>query len=583
MSTATPSPKPQAKYQPFAPIGLADRQWPQRTIERAPVWCSVDLRDGNQALIEPMDAERKMKMFRLLVAMGYKEIEVGFPAASQTDYDFIRKLIDENLIPDDVTVQVLTQSREPLIRRSFEALEGAARAIMHLYNSTSTTQRRVVFNMDRAGIAAIATSGATLIRDVAKQYPATQWTFEYSPESFTATELDFARDICDAVTDIWQPTPANKVILNLPSTVELATPNVYADQIEWMSRNLARRDAIVLSVHPHNDRGCGVAAAELAQMAGAERVEGCLFGNGERTGNVCLVTLGLNLYTQGIEPGIDFSDINAIIRTVEYANQIPVHPRHPYGGDLVFTAFSGSHQDAIKKGLAERRAWLADGNERWDVPYLPIDPADVGRTYDAVIRVNSQSGKGGVAYLLERDYGLALPRLLQIEFSQVVQRITDATGKEVPSAEIRAVFEREYVAPDMPLRYRDHRAQHNAEDGRIEHLSARIDIDGAERTLQGAGNGPVDAFVHVLRNSLALDIHVQNYHEHGVGAGEDATAVSYVQLRVGADRAVYGVGLDSNIVTATLKAVVSAVNRGIAQGMLTLPAGGVAARKTVTA
>ncbi len=583
MSTPVEPHEVNAKYRPFAPVGLADRRWPSRTIDRAPAWCSVDLRDGNQALIEPMDADRKMRMFRLLCEMGYKEIEVGFPAASQTDYDFIRKLIDEALIPDDVTVQVLTQSREPLIRRSFEALTGAKRAIMHLYNSTSTTQRRVVFKMDRAGIAAIATSGATLIRDVAKQYPGTQWTFEYSPESFTATELDFARDICDAVTEIWQPTPAHKAILNLPSTVELTTPNVYADQIEWMSRNLARRDSIVLSVHPHNDRGCGVAAAELAQMAGAERVEGCLFGNGERTGNVCLVTLGLNLYTQGVDPGIDFSDINAIIRTVEYANQIPVHPRHPYGGDLVFTAFSGSHQDAIKKGFAERRAWLAEGNARWDVPYLPIDPADVGRTYDAVIRVNSQSGKGGVAYLLERDYGLALPRLLQIEFSHAVQRITDATGKELSSAEIRAAFDREYVAQDLPVSYRDHRAQHNAEDGHVERLSARVEIDGAERTLQGAGNGPVDAFVRVLRESLGFDIHVQNYHEHGVGAGEDATAVSYVQLRVGADRAVYGVGLDSNIVTATLKAVVSAVNRGVRQGMLALPPKETAARAKATA
>jgi 2-isopropylmalate synthase len=564
--------KSKSKYQPFAPVDLPDRRWPDRSIDVAPTWCSVDLRDGNQALIEPMDAERKMKMFRLLVDMGYKEIEIGFPAASQTDYDFIRKLIDEHLIPDDVTVQVLTQAREPLIRRSFEALRGANRAIMHLYNSTSTTQRRVVFNLDKPGIVAIATAGATLIRDLAALNPQTQWTFEYTPESFTATELDFAREICDAVTAIWQPTPSRKTIINLPSTVEISTPNVYADQIEWMSRSLARRDSIVLSIHPHNDRGCGVAAAELAQMAGAERVEGCLFGNGERTGNVCLVTLGLNLFTQGVDPRIDFSDINAIIRTVEYANQMEVHPRHPYGGDLVFTAFSGSHQDAIKKGLAERRTWLAHGDPHWDVPYLPIDPADVGRTYDAVIRVNSQSGKGGVAYLLERDYGLALPRLLQIEFSHAVQRVTDATGKELPASEIRAVFEREYVAQDAPIRYRDHRAQHNAEDGHVEHLSARLDIDGVERTLQGAGNGPVDAFVQVLRREFGIDIHVQNYHEHGVGAGEDATAVSYVQLRVGADRAVYGVGLDSNIVTATLKAVVSAVNRGVGQGVIDLAA-----------
>jgi 2-isopropylmalate synthase len=572
----------QSKYQPFAAVALHDRQWPSRAIDKAPAWCSVDLRDGNQALIEPMDAERKMRMFRLLLDMGYKEIEIGFPAASQTDFDFVRKLIDEELIPDDVTVQVLTQSREAQIRRTFEALAGVKRAIVHLYNSTSTTQRRVVFKLDRPGIVAIATSGATLIRDIAAQYPATGWTFEYSPESFTATELDFACEICDAVTGVWQPTPSHKAIINLPSTVELSTPNIYADQIEWMSRHLARRDSIVLSVHPHNDRGCGVAAAELAQMAGAQRVEGCLFGNGERTGNVCLVTLGLNLYTQGIDPGIDFSDINAIIRTVEYVNQLPVHPRHPYGGDLVFTAFSGSHQDAIRKGLAERNDWLAHGKPQWDVPYLPIDPADVGRTYDAVIRVNSQSGKGGVAYLMERDYGFALPRLLQIELSHAVQKITDTTGKELQAAEIRAVFEREYVALAAPLAYRDHRAEHNPDDGHVEHLAARLVIDGVERTLQGAGNGPVDAFVQMLRATLGIDIHVQNYHEHGIGAGEDATAVSYVQLRVGAERAVYGVGLDSNIVTATLKAVVSAVNRGVSLGLVDIAAGA-ASRQPVMA
>ncbi len=562
---------PVHKYRPYAPVELPDRRWPSRTIDRAPVWCSVDLRDGNQALIEPMDAERKMKMFHLLVDMGFKEIEIGFPAASQTELDFVRRLIDERLIPDDVTVQVLTQAREPLIRRTFEALDGARRAIVHLYNSTSTTQRRVVFGQDRAGIVALAVNGATLMRELAAQHPATEWTFQYSPESFTGTELDFAKEICDAVTAVWQPTPEHKVIINLPATVELAPPNVYADQIEWMSRHLARRDSIVLSVHPHNDRGCGVAAAELAQMAGAERVEGCLFGNGERTGNVCLVTLGLNLFTQGIDPGLDFSDINGIIRTFEYVNQLPVHPRHPYGGDLVFTAFSGSHQDAIKKGLAERAALQAKGEAFWDVPYLPIDPADVGRTYDAVIRVNSQSGKGGVAYLLEREYGLSMPRLLQIEFSQVIQRIADATGKELSAAEIRAVFDREYVSVAEPLRYLDHRAQHNADDGRVEQLVARLVVDGAERTLEGAGNGPVDAFVGALRNAGGLDVHVQNYHEHSVGAGEDATAVSYVQLRIGDDRSVYGVGLDPNIVTATLKAVVSAIDRAIAQGFLEKP------------
>jgi 2-isopropylmalate synthase len=531
----------------------------------------VDLRDGNQALIEPMDAERKMRMFRLLVKMGYKEIEIGFPAASQTDFDFVRKLIEEDLIPDDVNVQVLTQAREALIERTFEALKGAKRAIMHLYNSTSTTQRRVVFGMDRAGIRDIAVSGAALIKECAAARPGTDWVFQYSPESFTGTELDFAAEVCDAVNDVWQPTPQRKVIVNLPATVEMSTPNLYADQIEWMSRRLKRRDSIVLSVHPHNDRGCGVAAAELAFLAGAQRVEGCLFGNGERTGNVCLVTLGLNLFTQGVDPGIDFSDINEIIRTVEHCNQLPVHPRHPYGGDLVFTAFSGSHQDAIKKGLAERATETARGNPVWDVPYLPIDPADVGRTYDAVIRVNSQSGKGGIAYLLERDYGLALPRLLQIEFSQVVQKITDATGKELTPADIRAVFDREYIAATLPVGYVGHRAQHNASDGTVEQLTAHLSVDGKEWKLKGAGNGPVDAFVHALRSDGGFDIHVQGYNEHAVGAGEDATAVAYVQLRVGLEQTVYGVGLDPNIVTATLRAVVSAINRGIAQGMLALP------------
>ncbi len=560
-----------SKYVPANPVPITERSWPSKSLTHAPIWCSVDLRDGNQALIEPMDPERKMRLFELLVRMGYKEIEIGFPAASQTDYDFIRKLIDEKRIPDDVTVQVLTQSREPLIRRTFEALAGARRAIVHLYNSTSTTQRRVVFGLDRPGIVEIAVNGAKLIRDIAREHPGTDWVFEYSPESFTGTELDFAVEICDAVTGVWQPTPDHKVILNLPATVEVATPNVYADQIEWMHRHLARRDSIVLSVHPHNDRGCGVAAAELAQLAGADRVEGCLFGNGERTGNVCLVTLGLNLYTQGIDPGIDFSDINEIIRTVEYVNQLPVHPRHPYGGDLVFTAFSGSHQDAIKKGLAARTEEIARGNEVWDVPYLPIDPADLGRTYDAVIRVNSQSGKGGIAYLLERDYGLSLPRLLQIEFSQVIQRMADATGKELASAEIRAAFDREYAAATLPLTFVDHRAQHGSADGRVERLDTRLAFNGAMLTLRGSGNGPVDAFVSALRDNLGLDIHVQNYHEHATGGGEDATAVAYVQLRVGSNRTVYGVGLDPNIVTATLKAVVSAVNRGIGQGSLPMP------------
>jgi 2-isopropylmalate synthase len=519
-----------------------------------------------------MDADRKLRMFRLLVKMGYKEIEIGFPAASQTDYDFTRKLIEENLIPDDVAVQVLTQSREPQIERTFEALAGVRRAIVHLYNSTSTTQRRLVFGLDREGIKGIAVSGAKLIRDGVAKRPGTEWILEYSPESFTGTELDFAVEVCDAVTAVWQPTPQRKTILNLPSTVELATPNVYADQVEWMCRHLARRDSVVVSVHPHNDRGCGIAAAELALMAGAERVEGCLFGNGERTGNVCLVTLGLNLFTQGVDPGIDFSDIQQVIRTVEYCNQLPIDPRHPYGGELVFTAFSGSHQDAIKKGLAARARELERGNVEWDVPYLPIDPADIGRTYDAVIRVNSQSGKGGVAYLMERDYGFALPRLLQIEFSRVIQALADATGKELAPADIHAAFTREYLEARGPVAYVDHRTQHGAGNGRIEKLAARVSVAGSELQLSGSGNGPVDAFVNGLRQALGIAVQVQHYHEHALGVGEDAAAVAYVQLRIGTGQeAVYGVGIDPNIVTATLRAVVGAVNRGVACGGLALP------------
>ena len=563
---------PATKYRPFTPLALPDRTWPSRTIDAAPVWCSVDLRDGNQALIEPMDTERKLRLFGLLVEMGYKEIEIGFPAASQTDFDFVRTLIDDGHIPDDVTVQVLTQAREPLIRRTFEALSGARSAIVHLYNSTSETQRRVVFGLDRPGVRDIAVAGARLIAEAAARQPGTRWRFEYSPESFTGTELDFAAEVCNAVADVWRPTAAAPMIVNLPATVEMATPNVYADQIEWMSRHLARREAIVLSVHPHNDRGCGVAAAELALLAGAERVEGCLFGNGERTGNVCLVTLGLNLYTQGIDPGIDFSDINRIIRTVESCNQLPVHPRHPYGGDLVFTAFSGSHQDAIKKGLAARSVDLAAGEPLWDVPYLPVDPADLGRTYDAVIRVNSQSGKGGVAYLMERDYGFALPRLLQIEFGRVIQALADASGKELSPSDIHAAFTREYLDPRGPVAYVDHRTQNGSGDARVVHLAARVQVGGGEVVASGAGNGPVDAFVVGLRHALGIAVHVQHYHEHALGVGEDAAAVAYVQLRIGAGPdTIYGVGIDPNIVTATLRAVVAAVNRGIACGKLALP------------
>jgi 2-isopropylmalate synthase len=569
MGLAMPS-APSQKYRPFPPIDLPDRRWPSRTITQPPIWLSTDLRDGNQALIEPMDGARKLRMFRQLVAIGFKEIEVAFPSASQTDFDFVRQLIEEDLIPDDVTIQVLTQSREELIRRTFESLVGVKRAIVHLYNPTAPLFRRVVYGKDRAGIVDIATEGARLFRECAAEQPRTDWRFEYSPETFTMTELGFALEICERVVDVWDSASAHPVILNLPATVEVATPNVFADQIEWMHRHLSRRERVVLSVHPHNDRGTGVAAAELAVMAGADRVEGCLFGNGERTGNVCLVTLALNLQSQGVDPKLDFSDIGAVIRTAEYCTSMPVHPRHPYAGELVFTAFSGSHQDAIKKGLAAQRANEAAGDRFWEVPYLPIDPADVGRTYEAVIRVNSQSGKGGIAYLLERDYGLALPRLLQLEFSRVVQAITDATGKELTARDLHEAFLREYVAVGAPLAYVDHRASHAAHGG-VEQLTARLSVDGVETLLSGAGNGPVDAFVHALRDRLGLDVHVLAYHEHATGSGEDATAVAYVQLRAGT-HGVYGVGLDSNIVTATLRAVVAAVNRGVAQHALAIPA-----------
>jgi len=554
---------PSQKYRPFAPVALADRTWPNQVITRPPVWCSVDLRDGNQALIEPMDAERKLRMFMLLLKCGFKEIEIGFPAASQTDFDFVRKLIDEKLIPDDVTVQVLTQAREPLIRRTFESLRGAKRAIMHLYNSTSTVQRCVVFGLDRPGIVDIAVQGARVVLDCARAQPDTDWVFQYSPESFTGTELDFAVEICDAVNAVWKPTPQRPVILNLPATVEMATPNVYADQIEWFGRHVKNRDSIVLSVHPHNDRGCAVAAAELAVMAGADRIEGCLFGNGERTGNVDLITLALNLYTQGVDPGLDFSDINAVIRTVEHCNQLPVHPRHPYGGELVFTAFSGSHQDAIKKGLTARKP-----TDLWEVPYLPIDPADLGRAYETVIRVNSQSGKGGIAFLLERDFGLSLPRLLQIEFSQVIQAITDASGKELSSIAIKAAFDREYLESALPLSYIEHRITHEAGHGEVENVSARLKLDGRKITIAGKGNGPVDAFVRALCEGCGIDVHVMNYHEHAVGSGEDATAVAYVQIRIGRDQTLYGAGMHGNIVTATLRAVLSAVNRAALKGLI---------------
>ena len=546
---------PAQRYTAFAPIPLPDRTWPARTITQPPVWCSSDLRDGNQALIEPMNAERKRRMFDALVALGFKEIEVAFPSASQTDFDFVRELIETDAIPDDVTIQVLTQAREDLIRRTFESVRGAKRCIMHVYNATSPVFRRVVFGLDRKGVAEIATNAARLIKQLAEEQPKTDWRFEYSPETFTATELDFSRDVCDAVVDIWQPTPARKVIINVPATVEVATPNIYADQIEWMHRNLSRRDCVVLSLHPHNDRGTGVAAAELGMMAGADRVEGCLFGNGERTGNVDLVTLALNLYTQGVHPGLDFSNINEIARTVEYCNQLPIHPRHPYVGDLVFTAFSGSHQDAIKKGFGVQQA---DG--LWEVPYLPIDPADVGRTYESVIRVNSQSGKGGIAFLLEREYGVVLPRRLQIEFSQAVQKVTDASGKEMSAAEIWEVFQQEYLQSTVPYHYVSHHLSEDPAVPNVQNITARLRVDGAERQLVGSGNGPLDAFLHALK----VPVNIQGYEERAIGKGSDAQAIAFVEVGgPGMQGSCFGVGLHGNIVTASLLAVLSAVNRAI--------------------
>jgi 2-isopropylmalate synthase len=564
-------PDPTRKYRAFAPVNIKNRTWPDKVITQAPTWCSVDLRDGNQSLIEPMDAERKMTMFKHLVKLGYKEIEIGFPSASQTEFDFVRTLIDDKLIPDDVTVQVLVQSREELIARTFEALRGVKRAIVHLYNSTSTAQRRVVFNLDRAGVMGIAVQGAKWVAQYAAQHPGSEWIFEYSPESFTGTELDYARDVCDAVGDVWKPTPQRKMIVNLPATVEHSTPNVYADMIEWMHRELKYRDSIVLSVHPHNDRGCAVAAAELAVMAGADRVEGCLFGSGERTGNVCLVTLAMNLYTQGVDPKVDFSDINETIRVAEHCNQLPVDPRHPWGGELVFTAFSGSHQDAIKKGLAARKN-EGDAAGPWDVPYLPIDPSDLGRTYDAIIRVNSQSGKGGVAYLLERDYGLELPRLLQVEFSQVVQKITDATGKELSAKAIKQAFDETYLDGNGPLQYEDHELTHQKGHSEAERIEAAIRVNGDMVNVAGAGNGPVEALMRALQQTFGIDANLMSYSEHALTTGEDSHAIAYVQLKFGWDQSAYGVGVHPNIVTAALKAILSAINRGVALGHLTLTA-----------
>ena len=564
-----PSKMPAHRYSPFIPVDLKDRTWPTKQIAKTPQWCSVDLRDGNQALIDPMDSQRKLAMFNLLVAMGYKEIEVGFPSASQMDFDFVRKIIEEGLIPDDVVIQVLTQAREPLIRRTYESLKGAKQAVVHLYNSTSTLQRRVVFGQDKAGIKKIATDAAALCMELRSMVPDTKIFFEYSPESYTGTELEFALEVCDAINDIFKPTPEHKTIINLPATVEMATPNVYADSIEWMHRNLKYRDSVVLSLHPHNDRGTGVAAAELGYLAGADRIEGTLFGSGERTGNVCLVTLGLNLFSHGIDPHIDFSNIDEIRRTVEYCNQLRVPERHPYGGDLVFTAFSGSHQDAIKKGfdhmaIDSAAAGVHVDQHTWAVPYLPIDPKDIGRSYEAVIRVNSQSGKGGVAYLMKSEHHLDLPRRLQIEFSQVVQAKTDNEGGEVTPAALWQIFEDEYLPADSNTwgRFRLKglsQSSHMDEDVK---LSVDLADNGQVQSFSGSGNGPIAAFIHIISGYTDKQVRVLDYYEHALSAGGDAKAAAYLECEVDG-KTFWGVGIDPSTTTAALKAVISAVNRAL--------------------
>ena len=550
------------KYQAFAPVDLADRQWPSRTISCAPVWCSVDLRDGNQALVNPMDFERKLRMFQTLVRMGFKEIEVGFPSASQTDFDFVRTLIEDDFVPDDVTIQVLTPARDHLIERTFESLVGARRAIAHLYNSTSTLQRKVVFGLDRCGITDIAVKGAERVRTLAEQLEGSEIRYQYSPESFTGTELDYAVEVCEAVADVWEPTPENPVIFNLPATVEMSTPNIYADQIEWFLRNVRDRESIVLSLHPHNDRGTAVAAAELAVMAGANRIEGTLFGNGERTGNVDVVTLALNLYTQGIDPALDLRNIDDIRRTAEHCNELPVHPRHPYAGDLVYTAFSGSHQDAIRKGMA---AMKRSNSGVWEVPYLSIDPADVGRTYEAIIRVNSQSGKGGVAYIMQTDYQLDLPRALQVEFSRVVQDVTDATGSEISSAEIWKLFEREYLGASAPLEFVEYLSMPDSQSPDGRRLTATVRLHGEEKAVEGRGNGPIAAFVNALHSELGISVRVLGFHEHATTHGADATAVAYLHMAVDDGESLFGVAIHPNITVASLLALTCGINRHLAR------------------
>lgn len=546
---------PSTKYQRFVGVALPDRQWPNKIIEKPPIWMSTDLRDGNQALIDPMSVATKMRFFKELVAIGFKEIEIGFPSASETDFEFTRVLIEQNHIPDDVTIEVLVQARYDLIERTVQSLRGAKRAILHMYNPLAPAFRKIVYNTDKAGVKNIAIQGTQWVKELTAQAPEVDWVFQYSPEVFSSTEIEFAKEVSDAVAEIWQPTPQKKMILNLPATVEMSTPNTYADQIEWIHRNINKRDSIIISVHPHNDRGTAVAAAELAVMAGADRVEGCLFGNGERTGNVDLVTLALNLYSQGVHPGLDFSDIDRVRQLVEECNQLPVHPRHPYAGELVFTAFSGSHQDAIKKGFAVQKK-----NTLWEVPYLPVDPADLNRSYDAVVRVNSQSGKGGVSFLLQQEAGLQLPRRLQIEFSGVVQKISDTTSKEVKGADIVKLFNEEYLSVNTPIAYQS--SKFTQEDA-THQVDIIIHAQHQNKTVQisGSGNGPIDAAAHAISTFTGCEISVIDYHEHAIGEGSDVVAVTYVEAKVSNGKPVFGVGQDSNIISSAIKALINAANR----------------------
>ena len=542
------------KYKPFKPIELDNRKWPAKVINKAPLWCSADLRDGNQALIEPMGAERKDRMFSLLCSLGFKEIEVGFPSASQTDFDFVRDLIESKKIPSDVTIQVLTQSRDELIDRTFESLKGIPQAIVHFYNSTSTLQRKVVFKQDKTGIKDIAINGAKKIKDLALQNPDTDWRFEYSPESFTGTELEYAAEVCDEVVEILKEVSDHKIIINLPATVEMSTPNIYGDQIEWMNENLKNRNDICLSLHPHNDRGTAVAASEFGLMAGADRVEGTLFGNGERTGNVDIVTLALNMFTQGINSNLDFSNINKVMREVEYCNQLPVHPRHPYAGDLVFTAFSGSHQDAIKKGFQGMRE---SNNPIWEVPYLPIDPADLGRSYEAVVRINSQSGKGGVAFLLEKDHGVSLPRRLQISMSQKIQKLADESGKEINTSQIWEIFESNFLIPKEGFSYINHKS--SSENG-IHHLDLNLNINGNEVAINGSGNGPIDSLINGLTRETGAEIKVSDYHQSAISSGSDAKAAAYIELECDGNTS-WGVGINANTTIASFEAIIVGLSK----------------------